>query len=105
MGASPVATGGLVAASVPKHCIAIFAPLHLGCGNGIEVGGRPNGWLHIAANGDTFICCNDYDFETVFGNTNDKPISDIWMSMEHKNMTVKSFENFCRTCVHAIWGD
>jgi hypothetical protein len=27
------------------------------------------------------------------------------MSLEHKSMTVKSFENFCRTCVHAIWGD
>lgn len=77
----------------------------IGCGNGREVGGRPNGWLHVAANGDTFICCNDYDFETVFGNINDKPISDIWMSIEHKMMTVKSFESFCRTCVHAIWGD
>jgi radical SAM protein with 4Fe4S-binding SPASM domain len=77
----------------------------IGCGNGIEVGGRPNGWLHVAANGDTFICCNDYDFETVFGNINEKPISDIWMSIEHKSMTVKSFESFCRTCVHAIWGD
>jgi radical SAM protein with 4Fe4S-binding SPASM domain len=77
----------------------------IGCGNGREVGGRPNGWLHVAANGDTFICCNDYDFETVFGNINEKPISDIWMSIEHKMMTVKSFENFCRTCVHAIWGD
>lgn len=77
----------------------------IGCGNGKEVGGRPNGWLHVAANGDTFICCNDYDFETVFGNVNEKPISDIWMSIEHKMMTVKSFENFCKTCVHAIWGD
>jgi MoaA/NifB/PqqE/SkfB family radical SAM enzyme len=77
----------------------------VGCGNGKEVGGRPNGWLHVAANGDTFICCNDYDFETVFGNINDKPISDIWMSIEHKMMTAKSFDNFCKTCVHAIWGD
>jgi len=77
----------------------------IGCGNGKEVGGRPNGWLHVAANGDTFICCNDYDFETVFGNINDKPISDIWMSIEHKMMTAKSFDNFCKTCVHAIWGD
>ena len=77
----------------------------VGCGNGKEVGGRPNGWLHVAANGDTFICCNDYDFETVFGNINNKPISDIWMSIEHKSMTVKSFQSFCKTCVHAIWGD
>ena len=77
----------------------------VGCGNGIEVGGRPNGWVHIAANGDLFICCNDYDFETVFGNANDKPLKDIWMSVEHKMMTAKSFNNFCKTCVHAIWAE
>jgi len=77
----------------------------VGCGNGIEVGGRPNGWVHIAANGDLFICCNDYDFETVFGNANDKPLKDIWMSVEHKMMTAKSFDNFCKTCVHAIWAE
>ena len=77
----------------------------VGCGNGREVGGRPNGWVHIAANGDLFICCNDYDFETVFGNANEKPLKDIWMSVEHKMMTAKSFDNFCKTCVHAIWAE
>lgn len=77
----------------------------IGCGNGREVGGRPNGWIHIAANGDIFICCNDYDFETVFGNANEKPLSDIWMSVEHKMMTAKSFSSFCKTCVHAIWAE
>lgn len=77
----------------------------IGCGNGREVGGRPNGWVHIAANGDLFICCNDYDFETVFGNANEKPLKDIWMSVEHKMMTAKSFANFCKTCVHAIWAE
>jgi MoaA/NifB/PqqE/SkfB family radical SAM enzyme len=77
----------------------------VGCNNGLQWGGRPNGWLHVAANGDTFICCNDFDFETVFGNINEKQISDIWMSLEHKMMTAKSFENFCKTCVHAIWED
>lgn len=77
----------------------------IGCGNGIEVGGRPNGWIHVNANADMFICCNDYSFETVFGNLNEKPLADIWMSIEHKQMTVKSFNNFCRSCANAIWGD
>ena len=77
----------------------------IGCGNGIEVGGRPNGWIHVNANGDMFICCNDYDFETVFGNVNDKPIKDIWMSQEHLNMIEHSYKTICTTCAAAVWGD
>lgn len=76
----------------------------IGCGNGREVGGRPNGWIHINANGDLFICCNDYDFETVFGNINEKQIKDIWMSKEHKDMIDHSFKTLCTTCAAAVWG-
>jgi len=75
----------------------------IGCGNGIEVGGRPKGWIHINANGDMFICCNDYDFESIYGNVNDKPIKDIWMSQEHLDMIDKSFNSMCKTCAAAIW--
>lgn len=73
------------------------------CGNGIEVGGRPNGWIHVNANGDMFICCNDYDFETIFGNVNDKPINEIWMSLEHQKMILHSYKTLCTTCASAIW--
>jgi MoaA/NifB/PqqE/SkfB family radical SAM enzyme len=75
----------------------------IGCGNGIEVGGRPNGWIHINANGALIICCNDFDFETVFGNVNEKPIKDIWMSIDHKEMVLDSYKSLCTTCAHAIW--
>lgn len=75
----------------------------IGCSNGIEVGGRPNGWIHINANGDMFICCNDFDFETVFGNVNEKPIEEIWMSLEHRKMVIKSYNTMCTTCASAIW--
>jgi MoaA/NifB/PqqE/SkfB family radical SAM enzyme len=74
------------------------------CGNGIEVGGRPNGWIHINANGDMFICCNDYDFDTIFGNVNDRPISEIWMSLAHQKMILHSYKTLCTTCASAIWG-
>ena len=76
----------------------------VGCGNGIEVGGRPNGWLHLNANGDAFICCNDYDFETAFANVADKPIKEIWHGSEHTAMIQKSYDTICRTCAAAIWG-
>lgn len=75
----------------------------IACGNGIEVGGRPKGWIHINANGDMFICCNDYDFESIYGNVNEKPIKDIWMSKEHLDMIDKSFNSLCRTCAAAVW--
>jgi MoaA/NifB/PqqE/SkfB family radical SAM enzyme len=77
----------------------------IGCGNGIEVGGRPNGWVHINANGDLFICCNDYDFDTIFGNVAEKPLSHLWMSPEHRAMIDHSYDTICRTCAAAIWGD
>lgn len=73
----------------------------IGCNN---MGGRPTTWIHINANGDMFICCNDYDFETVFGNVNETPIKDIWMSNSHKDMIKTSFETICTTCSAAIWG-
>lgn len=77
----------------------------IGCGNGIEVGGRPNGWVHINANGDLFICCNDYDFDTIFANVNQKRLKDLWMSPEHKQMIDHSYNTICRTCAAAVWGD
>lgn len=75
----------------------------VGCGNGIEVGGRTNGWLHVNANGDTFICCNDYDFDTVFGNVNEASLRDIWLSDRRQQMIQSSYEGFCTTCASAIW--
>ena len=72
----------------------------VGCNN---MGSRPDTWIHINANGDVFICCNDYDFETVFGNINEKSIKEIWNSQERQDMIQHSYNTLCRTCVHAIW--
>lgn len=76
----------------------------IGCNSGAGTYiGRPNNWLHVNANGDVFICCNDYDFETIFGNVNEKPLKDIWMSKEHQDMTQHSFNTLCTTCSAAVW--
>jgi radical SAM protein with 4Fe4S-binding SPASM domain len=72
----------------------------IGCNN---MGSRPDTWMHISASGDVFICCNDYDFETIFGNINITSIKEIWESQERKDMIEKSYKNFCTTCIHAIW--
>ncbi|CAB4175203.1 Radical_SAM domain containing protein [uncultured Caudovirales phage] len=73
----------------------------VGCSNG--QGGRTTGWIHINPNGDVFICCNDFDFDTVFGNTLTTPIKDIWMSFEHKEAILDSYKGFCTTCAFAVW--
>ena len=77
----------------------------IGCNNGREWGGRPEGWVHVNSNGDVFICCNDYDFETVFGNTYTTPLKEIWEGKERQDMIAKSYNSFCTTCSAAIWGN
>lgn len=76
----------------------------VGCANGREVGGRTEGWIHINANGDMFICCNDYDFETIYGNITEDTIKNIWQSKAHADMIDNSYKSFCTTCSAAIWG-
>ena len=53
--------------------------------------------------GDVFICCNDYDFETIFGNIHTNSIRDIWYSDERRSMIDHSYNTLCTTCVHAVW--
>jgi len=74
----------------------------VGCTN---MGDRTKTWLHVNANGDVFICCNDYDFETVFGNVNDSSIKEIWESNRRIEMIEHSFKTLCTTCSHAVWSD
>jgi len=73
----------------------------VGCGNGIEVGGRPVGWIHINSAGDAFLCCNDYDFEFKFGNFKTQKLRDFWGTEEHINVVKKSYETICQGCASA----
>jgi radical SAM protein with 4Fe4S-binding SPASM domain len=66
---------------------------------------RVDNWLHISASGDVFLCCQDFSFETVFGNIKEKSIKEIWNSRERKKMIKDSFNGFCTKCMYAIWGD
>jgi MoaA/NifB/PqqE/SkfB family radical SAM enzyme len=77
----------------------------IGCSGGIEVRSRTNEWIHINPNGDLFICCADYDFETVYGNAFNTSIKEIWHSKNRSDMVENSYSNMCRSCSAAIWGD
>lgn len=74
-----------------------------GCGNGREVGGRPFGWLHVNARGDAFLCCNDYNFDYVFGNLETNSLKDIWVTEQHAKIIEKSFNEICINCASSLW--
>lgn len=73
----------------------------VGCSN---MGDRTTEWLHISASGDVFLCCNDFDFETVFGNVKETSLSSIWKSRQHWDMVREAQNEFCTRCSQAIWG-
>jgi len=75
----------------------------IGCGNGIEVGGRPVGWIHVNGSGDVFLCCNDYDMEVVIGNFKQQELSDFWGKDEHIIKIQESYDSICRNCAAAIY--
>lgn len=75
----------------------------IGCGNGKEVGGRPFGWLHVNARGDSFLCCNDYNFDYVFGNLEVDNLKDIWITEKHAKIIQKSFNEICVNCASSLW--
>jgi MoaA/NifB/PqqE/SkfB family radical SAM enzyme len=64
---------------------------------------RDTEWIHISANGDFFLCCQDFDYKTIFTNIKEKSIKDVWFGEERREIIKKSFSNFCQTCTFAIW--
>jgi MoaA/NifB/PqqE/SkfB family radical SAM enzyme len=76
----------------------------IGCNGGLGVRSRTNEWIHINPNGDLFICCADFDFKTVYGNSNNSSLKEIWLSKARFDMIEDSYSNMCTKCSAAIWG-
>lgn len=74
-----------------------------GCHNGYEVGGRTFGWLHVNSLGQAFICCNDYNFDYIFGDFNKQSLQDFWQSDLHAEVIEKSFKEICTRCTSSEW--
>lgn len=75
----------------------------IGCGNGVEIGGRPFGWIHVNASGKVFLCCNDYDMEVQFGDFKIQELKDFWGNDDHINKIEESYRTICTECVSAIY--
>lgn len=76
----------------------------IGCGQDIEIGGRPIGWLHVNSAGDAFLCCNDFDFEFRIGNFLNHKLREFWGSETHVERIEAAYNTICRGCVSAIYG-
>ena len=73
----------------------------IGCMNSYENGGRPIGWIHVNANGECFLCCNDYNMEIKFGDFKTSELKDFWGQEDHINKIKHSYETICRQCASA----
>jgi MoaA/NifB/PqqE/SkfB family radical SAM enzyme len=71
------------------------------CSNGIN--GRIYGWLHVNAVGETFICCNDYNFDYVFGSFKENNLREIWFSEKHEEVIKNALGSICVNCASAVW--
>jgi hypothetical protein len=61
--------------------------------------------LFISATGNVYLCCADFNYETVYENINNRTIKDIWNSQERKNAIQKAYEGVCKECFRAVWDE
>jgi len=66
-------------------------------------GKRDTEWLHINANSELFLCCNDYHMEHKFGNLKENTLEELWMSEKHKEVLNDAWGSICQNCTSAIY--
>lgn len=66
-------------------------------------GDRTTEWLHVNSAGQTFLCCNDYNFDYVFGDLNSQKLNEIWASDRHVEVLNKAFNEICTKCLYAVF--
>lgn len=76
----------------------------VGCNNDGNIGGRPVGWLHINASGESFLCCNDYEMDITFGDFNNQELRDFWGSEYHQSKIKELYKTVCSRCSEAYYG-
>lgn len=68
-------------------------------------GKRDTEWLHINANSELFLCCNDYHMDHKYGNLKDNTLQELWMSNKHKEVMTEAWSSICTQCTSAIFED
>lgn len=59
---------------------------------------RTTEMIHINPLGETFLCCNDYNMEYVFGNLSQQSLSEIWVAEKHVDVIMRAREEICQRC-------
>lgn len=59
--------------------------------------------LHINSFGNVFACCNDYNYDYVFGNIIEQNLDEIWESNLRKTVLEKARREMCVNCISATW--
>lgn len=70
----------------------------VGCSNW---GDRITEWIHVNSLGETFLCCNDYNFDYKYGDFNKQTIREMWGSDQHIAMIERALDGICTKCVAA----
>jgi MoaA/NifB/PqqE/SkfB family radical SAM enzyme len=68
----------------------------IGCAAGFDES------LYISATGNVYVCCIDFDYETVYANIKDKTIKEIWLGKERKEALKKAYNGLCTDCLYGI---
>jgi radical SAM protein with 4Fe4S-binding SPASM domain len=76
--------------------------------NGVVIGcgfKYPDEHLYISSTGNVYLCCADFNYETVYENIKNKTIKEIWNSKERQSAIKKAYSSTCTTCLRAVWSD
>lgn len=65
-------------------------------------GDRSKEWLHINSAGKVFLCCNDYNFDYVYGDLSKQSIREVWNSDKHIEIIERAYKEICVKCMSAV---
>ena len=71
----------------------------VGCNNW---GDRNYEWLSVNSSGDAILCCNDYNFDYIFGNILEQELSEMWHSEKHVATIDRAYNNICTKCSASV---
>lgn len=71
----------------------------VGCQNW---GDRNYEWLSINSSGDAILCCNDYNFDYIYGNILEQDLAEMWHSEKHVETIDRAYNNICTKCSASV---
>ena len=67
------------------------------------LGKRDSEWIHVNANSELFLCCNDYHMEHNYGNLKTASLKELWTSNKRKEVLQNAWGTICSTCTSAVY--